>query len=51
MPDSDGRGETDAAEPQEIWHEHFRDPEHKLVLRSKDDVLFRVSRFHLSKAR
>jgi hypothetical protein len=27
------------------------DPEHKLVLRSKDDVLFRVSMFHLSKAR
>jgi hypothetical protein len=51
MPNGDRPDDTDVAEPREVWHEHFRDPEHKLVLRSKDDVLFRVSMFHLSKAR
>jgi hypothetical protein len=37
--------------PKEVWHPHYDDPEHKLVLKSTDDVLFRVSAHHLGRAR
>jgi hypothetical protein len=39
------------APKKDSWHPHYNDPVHKLVLKSTDNVLFRVSAYHLAKAR
>lgn len=40
-----------SAPKKDSWHPHYNDPVHKLVLKSTDNVLFRVSAYHLAKAR